>query len=50
LGRQQGASQEGAVLQAIAVVKTDQPVSEAILEQLLENKAISVARAVEFRD
>ena len=50
LGRQQGPSQEGAVLQAIAVVKTDQPVSEAILEQLLENKAISVARAVEFRD
>jgi hypothetical protein len=32
------------------VVKTDEPVSEAVLSQLLENKAITVARAVEFRD
>ena len=50
LGRQHAPSVEGGVLEAIAVVKTDEPVSEAVLQQLLENKAITVARAVEFRD
>jgi D-3-phosphoglycerate dehydrogenase len=50
LGRQHAPSEEGRVLEAIAVVKTDEPVSEAVLQQLLENKAITVARSVEFRD
>ena len=50
LGRQHAPSTEGAVLEAIAVVKTDEPVSEAVLQQLLENKSITVARSVEFRD
>jgi D-3-phosphoglycerate dehydrogenase / 2-oxoglutarate reductase len=50
LGRQHAPDEEGGVLQAIAVVKTDEPVSESVLQQLLENKSITVARAVEFRD
>jgi D-3-phosphoglycerate dehydrogenase len=50
LGRQHAPSQDGGVLEAIAVVKTDEPVSEAVLQQLLENKSITVARSVEFRD
>jgi D-3-phosphoglycerate dehydrogenase len=50
LGRQHAPSEEGGVLEAIAVVKTDEPVSEAVLQQLLENKSITVARSVEFRD
>ena len=50
LGRQHGPAEEGGVLEAIAVVKTDEPVSEDVLHQLLENKSITVARAVEFRD
>jgi D-3-phosphoglycerate dehydrogenase len=50
LGRQQGPSEDGGPLQAIAVVKTDQMVSDAVLDQILENKAITVARTVEFRD
>jgi D-3-phosphoglycerate dehydrogenase len=50
LGRQHAPAQEGGVLEAIAVVKTDEPVSESVLQQLLENKSITVARAVEFRD
>jgi D-3-phosphoglycerate dehydrogenase len=50
LGRQHAPSEPGGVLEAIAVVKTDEPVSESVLQQLLENKSITVARAVEFRD
>jgi D-3-phosphoglycerate dehydrogenase len=50
LGRQHAPSEDGGVLEAIAVVKTDEPVSEDVLKQLLENKSITVARAVEFRD
>ncbi len=50
LGRQDKPAAEGGAVEAIAVVKTDEPASDAILKQLLENKAITVARAVEFRD
>src|SRR5487761_2540991 len=50
LGRQHTPAADGVLMEAIAVVQTDEPVSEAILQQLLENKAITVARAVEFRD
>ena len=48
LGRQEGAARDGAPLEAIAVVETDEPVSEAVLKQILENKSITAARAVEF--
>ncbi|HWZ33640.1 MAG TPA: phosphoglycerate dehydrogenase [Bryobacteraceae bacterium] len=48
LGRQEQASNNGP-LQAVAVVETDGPVPESVLKQLLENKAVTVARAVEFR-
>ncbi len=50
LGRQHAPTHEGGVLEAIAVVKTDEPVGEPVLQQLLENKSITVARAVEFLD
>ncbi len=50
LGREHSPAVEGRVLEAIAVVKTDEPVGEEVLAQLLENKSITVARAVEFRD
>jgi D-3-phosphoglycerate dehydrogenase len=50
LGRQSAPSVEGGVLEAIAVVKTDEAVREAVLDELLQNKSITVARAVEFRD
>jgi D-3-phosphoglycerate dehydrogenase len=47
LGRQETASNNGP-LQAIAVVETDGPVPETVLKQLLENKSVTVARAVEL--
>ena len=50
LGREHTPSGGSGTLQAIAVVQTDQPVNETILQQLLENRAITVARSVEFRD
>jgi D-3-phosphoglycerate dehydrogenase len=50
LGREHAPAVEGGVLEAIAVVKTDEPVTESVLHQLLENKSITVARSVEFRD
>jgi D-3-phosphoglycerate dehydrogenase len=49
LGRCETAGKTGEPLQAIAVVETDEPVSETVLTQLLENPAVTVARAVEFR-
>jgi D-3-phosphoglycerate dehydrogenase len=49
LGRQSSPATEGAPLEAIAVVETDEAVTEKVLEQLLENKAVTAARAVEFR-
>jgi hypothetical protein len=33
----------------LAIVETDSAVPEAVLKQLLENKAIKVARVVEFK-
>jgi D-3-phosphoglycerate dehydrogenase len=48
LGRQEHAS-NNSPLQAVAVVETDGPVPDKVLKQLLENKAVTVARAVEFR-
>jgi D-3-phosphoglycerate dehydrogenase len=48
LGRQENAD-PGKHLKAVALVETDQPVSESLLSQLLENKAVQSARVVEFR-
>jgi D-3-phosphoglycerate dehydrogenase len=50
LGREEDRGTSGGPLQAVAVVETDEPVSEALLKQLLENPAVTVARPVEFRD
>jgi len=46
LGRLDAAPTSGQPLQAVAVVETDEPVPEAVLTQLLENKAVKVARGV----
>ena len=48
LGRQDGPTKDGVALEAIAVVETDDPVSETVLKQILENTAVTVARSVEF--
>jgi D-3-phosphoglycerate dehydrogenase / 2-oxoglutarate reductase len=50
LGREEDRGLAGKPLQAVAVVETDEPVSESLLKQLLENPAVTVARPVEFRD
>jgi D-3-phosphoglycerate dehydrogenase len=49
LGRRDGPPRAGAPLEAVAVVETDEPVPDTVLKQLLENKAVTTARAVEFR-
>lgn len=48
LGRQDAPSQPGAVLEAVAVVETDQAVPETVLAALRENPAVLLARVVEF--
>lgn len=48
LGRADRPSAEGQPLIAIAVVETDEPVSDAVLGQLLENPAVQLAKMVEF--
>jgi D-3-phosphoglycerate dehydrogenase / 2-oxoglutarate reductase len=48
LGRQDSAPPSG-TRQAVAMIETDTVVPEPVLKQLLDNKAIKVARAVEFR-
>ena len=48
LGRQDAPSKPGAGLEASTVVETDTEVPDSVLKQLLENKAIKVARVVEF--
>ena len=50
LGREEDRGMTGKPLQAVAVIETDEPVSESLLKQLLENPAVTVARPVEFRD
>ena len=49
LGRQDAPSKAGAQREASAVVETDAEVPEAVVKQLLENKAIKVARVVTFK-
>ena len=48
LGRRDAPARAGAPLEAIALVETDGRVPENVLNQLLENKAVKVARSVEF--
>lgn len=48
LGRQDIHPADGAVLQAVAVVETDEPVPDKVLAELLQNKAVKLARSVEF--
>ena len=54
LGRQDGVpkqpSPENAVRQALAIVETDGLVPEAVFSQLLENRAVKIARVVEFKN
>jgi D-3-phosphoglycerate dehydrogenase len=50
LGRQESAPKPGAVREAVAMIETDTVIPDPVLQQLLENKAIKVARMVEFRD
>jgi D-3-phosphoglycerate dehydrogenase / 2-oxoglutarate reductase len=47
LGRRD-ASAPGAPAEAIAVIETDQKVSDAVLQEVLQNKAVVLARSVEF--
>ena len=47
LGRQDVAA-PGKPLQAVAIIETDSAVTEPVLTQFLENKAVTVARSVEL--
>jgi D-3-phosphoglycerate dehydrogenase len=49
LGRQDTPPKSLEVRQALAIVETDGLVPEAVLRQLLENKAVKIARVVEFK-
>jgi D-3-phosphoglycerate dehydrogenase len=49
LGRQDSPPQPSEVRQALAIVETDSLVPEAVLRQLLENRAVKIARVVEFK-
>jgi D-3-phosphoglycerate dehydrogenase / 2-oxoglutarate reductase len=48
LGRRNGPAHSGQPVEAIAVISTDEPVPESVLNQLLENKAVTTARSVEI--
>jgi D-3-phosphoglycerate dehydrogenase / 2-oxoglutarate reductase len=48
LGRNNEQAKSGQPVEAVAVVETDQPVPESVLQELLQNKAITLARTVEF--
>ena len=50
LGRQETAPKPSEIRQALAIVETDGLVPEAVLKQLLENRAVKIARVVEFRN
>jgi D-3-phosphoglycerate dehydrogenase len=50
LGRRDEALKPGEPLEAIALVTTDEVVSEPVLAQLRENPAVHYARSVEFRE
>jgi D-3-phosphoglycerate dehydrogenase / 2-oxoglutarate reductase len=48
LGRADGPAKSGEVLEAVAIVETDGQVAESVLAQLRQNKAVKLARVVEF--
>ena len=50
LGRSDSSDAPGQPLKAVAVVSTDELVPESVLEQLLENPAVRLAKAVEFNE
>jgi D-3-phosphoglycerate dehydrogenase len=50
LGRQDVPPKPAEVRQALAIVETDGLVPEAVLQQLLENRAVKIARVVEFKN
>jgi D-3-phosphoglycerate dehydrogenase len=50
LGRREAPLRPGEPLEALALVTTDEPLSEEVLAQLRENSAVRFARCVEFRD
>jgi hypothetical protein len=47
LGRQDN-SVDGQPLMAISIIETDQPVSDEVIKQLFENKAVKFVRRVVF--
>jgi D-3-phosphoglycerate dehydrogenase / 2-oxoglutarate reductase len=47
-GRQEGAGIAGKPNQSISLLETDSPVPDAVLKEMLENKAVTLARIVEF--
>ena len=49
MGRQEKASAAGEPAKAIILIETDQPITQPVTTQLLENKAILAVRPVEFR-
>ena len=49
LGRTEKPVQPGGSRNAVAILETDGTVPESVLQQLLENKAVQVARTVEFK-
>jgi D-3-phosphoglycerate dehydrogenase len=48
LGRQEKPVAEGAPLEAVSVVESDDVVPDKVLVELLKNQAIKMARSVEF--
>ena len=49
LGRQDMPAKKTDAREALAIVETDGVVPESVLQQLLENKALKIARVVEFK-
>jgi D-3-phosphoglycerate dehydrogenase len=48
LGRREAPAAPGEPLEALALVATDELVSESVLEQLRQNPAVKLARGVDF--
>ena len=48
LGREERASKSSKPLTAISIVETDEPVSDSLITQLFENKAVKVVHRVNF--
>lgn len=48
LGRDAGHAKAGQPVEAVSVIKTDHSVPETVLQELLQNPAVTLARCVEF--